>query len=255
MAHPLKGKLSVDVDNDHVLGWPGGLDKLARVRVDGTPIGAAFFDPHMRREGGDRVVTPATLDEALHHGILPCLRYDTSWDGGPGTPPEVCAQRGSEHIAWFERDGKRRVVAVEWDNESHDALWEMRFLLGYVTDDGRRVKGIRGCGGSFPDPARPETLGYRWGRPFVWTFEGRQTVAQSAANHAAKAGGLVGPQLYNGPMTETWSMWREIRYWVGVGVPIEQLLFYVDARRRNRDSGVDEAVLFATSRLTELYED
>jgi hypothetical protein len=124
--------------------------------------------------------------------------------------------------------------------------------------DGVAIKGFRGRGGVLPDASKTETLGWRWGRPFVYTFEGRQARSTAAAVTAARAGGLIAPQLYNGAMTEEWPWHEELRTWCRTDgpqtIPFNRMIPYIDADRRHRDVGHREAILFATSRLTELYE-
>src|SRR5207253_117217 len=164
---------------------------------------------------------PADLDEWIGYGRLAALRFAPGWYGWP--VPGDCAKIFSDTIGDFEHDGVRRVAVVEYDVEPpHNTpeetarflTWQTDFLLGYKMTDGTIVKGIRGAGGKYPNQKDPTTLGYRPGRPFVYTFEGRQTEKQAAAGTAARAGGKVGPQPYNGAMTEVWDDNREFIQWV-----------------------------------------
>jgi hypothetical protein len=255
VVNPLSNVLTVCVDNDVATGWPGGLAKLGRVKIDDYAlIMNALFDA--------RIASAALLDEWRS---LPGLtrqagiRYDPKWDGAPETPPEACAAMASAHISALEQDGVRRVAVAELDVENHNVVWQEKFLLGFTTPGGVRVKGWRGRGGSLPDASLVDTLGWRWGRPFVYTFEGRQAGNTAAAVIAARAGGLIAPQLYNGAMTEEWPWHEELRTWCRPGqgaqvIPFNRMIPYIDADRRHRDVGHREAILFATSRLTELYE-
>jgi hypothetical protein len=88
-------------------------------------------------------------------------------------------------------------------------------------------------------------------------MEGRQDVTTSAADAAATTGLLVGPQLYNGGMTECWDLWYEILTWCldanpeksnGARIPLDKLIPYYDVRKALRPTAVSEAILFATSR-------
>lgn len=268
MTHPLDDRIAIDVDQDHTKGWPGGLAKLKQVRIGDRPISVLFFDPHEKKPDGTYWVTSKTLDDAAALGFVPGMRYVSHWDDG--ADPDQAALIGSTHISRLEADGKRRVQVVEWDVEQqqggHDVDWQTKLLIGWTTPGGARVRGLRGCGGFYPDPKDPSSLGYRWGRPFVFTMEGRQNKTSSAALVAARAGGKVGPQCYNGAydnvpdMDEMWDPWWEIRTWVlgengndGEKIPLTSFIPYYDARKAKRLSGVSETVLFATSRLTELY--
>lgn len=242
MGHVLKGKLSIDVDDAISLGSLSGL------RFGGLPAMLAFFDPR------DPRVTIPFLDAWIELGRLAGLRYaPQSWDSGRS--PEECAAIGSNYVKELEEDGVRRIAAVEWDVETHDRLWQLKFLLGSVDVDGTRHKGIRGAGGSYPDPTRPATLGLRWGRPGVWTYEGRQDAGTAAAAEAARTGLLVGPQPYNGAMTEVWDLWYEVLTWCldanparpnGAKIPLASLIPYYDARRL--PAWPVEGVLFSSSR-------
>lgn len=244
MPHPLRGKLSIDVDDAIGVGNIGG------IRVDGRKIEVAFFDPR------DPRTTPQLLDTWRGFGKLAGIRYVLEWDAG--LAPEVAAKKASDYITKLEADGKRRVDVAEWDVETHDLDRQLRFLLGSRSDDDTgALKGIRGAGGFLPDPGRQFTLGYRWGRPGVWTMEGRQDAGTSAAAQAAATGLLVGPQLYDGPMTECWDLWFEIQTWClnsnperpnGARIPIDKLIPYYDIRKGLMPVGVNEAILFATSR-------
>lgn len=256
--HILKDRLSIDVDQNPDTGWPNGLTKLSQVRIDGRPIALAFFDP--------RTTTLIQVKKWIALGGLAGVRYvPHSWDStnGQGTPtisPEAAALKGSNYIGQYEQDGVRRISAVEWDVETKDRVWQQDFLVGNAM---RGTKGIRGANGMYPNPADPTTLGYRWGRPGVWTMEGRQDTTTSIADLAAVSGLLVGPQVYDGSMVANqWSWHYELRTWclnsnpgkAGANIPLASMLPYTDADKRFRLSGDVEAVLFATSRLTELYQ-
>jgi hypothetical protein len=245
VAHPLRGKLAIDVDDQIGVGNIGG------IRVDGRDIDVAFFDPR------DPRVTPKLLDTWRGFGKLAGIRYVLEWD--KDLAPEAAAKKASDYITALEKDGKRRVDVVEWDVETHDHDRQLRFLLGSreEQDNGSWLKGIRGAGGYFPGSSPPQTYGYRWGRPGVWTMEGRQDATTSAADYAATSGLLVGPQLYDGDMTECWDLWYEIQTWClnanperpnGARIPIGSLIPYYDVRKALRPSAVSEAILFATSR-------
>jgi hypothetical protein len=246
--HPLKGVLSIDVDDQISLGSLGGL------RYDDRPVTCAFFDPR------DPRVTPAFADAWRSFGRRFGLRYvPHSWD--PGLSAKDAAKKVSDYIAALEADGKRRVDAVEYDTETHDVTWQHDYLIGA---DGTTDKGIRGRGGKLPDPHDPATLGWRWGRPGVYTFEGRQSTQTVEAPLAASCGLLVGPQCYDGDMTELWSWQYELRTWVlnanpdrpGATIPLELMIPYADARPHGATvpnwaryiPGDVEAVLFASSR-------
>jgi hypothetical protein len=261
MSHLLDNLVSIAVDNDHLRGWGGtALAKLRDVRADDAVISCAFFDPHITvpandplgRRAGDGIVTKGTIDEWASYGRIAGLRIDPSWLDWPA--PEDAAKWASDQIARFDEPGKRRIQVVEYDVETHNVAWQIHFLLGYISN-GVRVKGIRGCGGDYPDPTKPWTLGWRWNRPGVYTFEGRQTVETSAGDVASRCGLKIAPQLYNGAMTEVWDAQREFRYWCGVtGVSPGAFTVYSDARREHRPKGIRDQILFATTRLTELYE-
>lgn len=262
MTHILDNLVGVAVDTDHQLGWPGNLPKLRTVRADDAAISVALFDPHLTvkkddpdgRKEGEGVVTKDTLDNWRKLGGIPGLRLDPSWIDWP--EPGEAAKWASDQIARFDDYGIRRVDVVEYDVETHTRDWQVRFLLGYTTATAR-VKGIRGQGGDYPDPSKPWTLGWRWGRPGVYTFEGRQTMGTSAGDVAARAGLKVAPQLYNGAMDQVWDGQREFRYWcVDADFPVSPSAFtvYSDADRDNRPHGLRDQLLFATTRLTELYE-
>lgn len=243
MAHVLKGKVAIDVDNDIHTGWPGGLEKIGKVKD--PAITCLLFDP--------RVVTLADVKAALTLGFLVGIRYDPAWDkdsAGNYPKPEVAAKRASDYVAKCEADGVKRVSFVEYDVETHDRVWQIKFLLGYKVGT-TILKGVRGAGGQFPDPAKPETLGYRWGRPFVYTFEPGQSTATCAADVAQLAGGLVGPQLYDKNMKRRDMRW-ELKTWVEEAlVPFERMWFYYGAN--DRPSWIFEGCLFATTLLPELY--
>lgn len=246
MTHILDNRLAIDVDNDPATGWPNGLTKLRDIQLDGRPIEVAFFSPLLH--------SPKHLDQWKGFGRVAGLRFGPEWWGTPD--PLVCAKIFSDAIGRFESDGKRRVDVAEYDIETHDLAWQLAFLLGTRDEDDSAswTKGIRGGGGMYPDPAKPQTLGYRWGRPFVYTFEGRQDQTTSAGDVAAKAGGKVGPQPYNGAMSEVWDDNREFITWVRSGlVPASRFTLYRDAAQAHRPRGMTEGILFATSRLTELY--
>jgi hypothetical protein len=246
VPHPLRGKLAIDVDDQIGVGNIGG------IRVDGRDIDVAFFDPR------DPRVTPALLDTWRGFtGKFAGIRYVLEWDRN--LAPETAAKKASDYISRLEADGKRRVDVVEWDVETHDVPRQLAFLNGSRQDDdsGSWLKGIRGRGGFAPDPSAPQTLGYRWGRPGVWTMEGRQDTTSSAAAQAAVTGLLVGPQLYDGAMTECWDLWYELLTWClnanperpnGARIPVGLLIPYYDVRSSSRPAAVSEAILFATSR-------
>jgi hypothetical protein len=265
--HPQFGKLGIDIDDDFRTQWGGGLSKLSRVRVNGQPVAVWYFDPHLKQANGDWVTNPADLETSKNLGATPAMRFVTSWYDGQ--PPEVVAKAGSDFIARLDA-GTRRVACVEWDVElqqgKHDIGWQQKFLLGYrvVTNQQTTMfKGIRGAGGLFPNPKQPASLGYRWGRPGVWTMEGMQDASSNVANLAAETGLLIGPQCYNGPMSERWDAWFEVLTWCmdsnpwrqfGAKVPIEKFIPYYDARKDMRFPNQNYTVMYATSRLTELYE-
>ncbi len=238
-VHPLKGKLAIDVDDQIGVGNIGG------IRVDGRKIDVAFFDPR------DPRVTAKLLDTWRGFGKLAGIRYVREWD--KALTGVAAAKKGSDYISNLEKDGVRRVDVVEWDVENKDRTDQDAFLLGSSVDGS---KGIRGAGGLFPNPKNPATLGYRWGRPGVWTMEGRQSISTSSAHLAAATGLLLGPQLYDGGMTQQWDLWYEIRTWClntnpdkkGANVPLEQFIPYYDIRKGLRPVDVTEAILFATSR-------
>lgn len=255
MIHPLKDRLAIDVDGDPATSWPNGLTKLSQVKVDGRPIAVAFFDPRFPN-------CRKYIDQWRSLGRLAGIRYvPHSWDAGK--TGQECAMIMSAYVAQFETDGVRRIDVVEHDIETHDLVFQSDYLLGKVLPDGKTItKGVRGAGGKLPNPKDPNTLGYRWGRPGIWTMEGRQDTTTSLAHIAAQTGLLVGPQLYDGSMkANQWSCWYEIKTWClnanpgkqGASVPLDKFLPYTDADKRFRLTGDVEAVLFATSRLTELY--
>jgi hypothetical protein len=266
VAHILDNRIAVDVDNDHRTGWPGGLSKLAAVTLDqAQTIGVAFFDPHLVDAQAQRIVTQATLDEWKLKGRIAGLRFGPNWYGWP--EPSWCAKIFSDEITRLEAnpDGTttRRVDVCEYDVEPpHNTAeetayyrdWQIKFLLGYARSDGSFAKGIRGAGGYYPDSRDPRTLGYRWGRPFVYTVEGRQTLAQIPADVVVRAGGKFAPQPYNGAMTEVWDDMREFQTWVRTGIVLPGFFtLFGDAAQAHRPLGMRERILFATSRLTELY--
>lgn len=257
MSHPLKGKLSIDVD-DQI-----GLGNLAGYRVDGKPILAAFFEP-VGAGGTAPRGTAKTLDawRGFDGGRLAGLRFvPHNWSGFAGLTGSETAKKSSDYITALEKDGVRRVDVVEWDIETHDTAWQKEFLLGSAPDPNDQAtwtKGIRGRGGFLPDPSRAWTLGYRWGRPGVWTMEGRQDVGTSEAALAAETGLLVGPQAYDGAMTEMWDWHFELLTWClnanpqrpnGAQIPVTSMIPYYDARKALMPVGAVESVLFATSRL------
>lgn len=240
MTHPLRGKLAIDVDDQIGVGNIGG------IRVDGRAIDVAFFDPR------DPRVTAKLLDTWRGFGKLAGIRYVLEWDAD--LAPEAAAKKASDYITRLEADGKRRVDVVEWDVETHDHDRQVLFLVGNPITG---TKGIRGASGRYPDSRFPETLGYRWGRPGVWTMEGRQDALTSAAADAAATGLLVGPQLYDGGMTEQWDYHYELLTWClnanpekpnGARIPLNKLIPYYDIRKALRPTAVSEAILFATSR-------
>jgi hypothetical protein len=235
-VHPLRGKLAIDVDDQIGIGNIGG------IRVDGRKIGVAFFDPR------DPRVTAKFIDTWRGFGKLAGLRYVLEWDSNLSSAD--AAKKASDYITKLETnpDGTttRRIDVVEWDVETHDIPRQAEFLIG---DAAKATKGIRGANGRLPSSADPSSLGYRWGRPGVWTMEGRQDTNSSVAQFAAVTGLLVGPQLYDGAMTECWDLWYEIKTWcLGAGVPIDKIIPYYDIRKGLRPSDVTEAILFATSR-------
>lgn len=268
VAHPLKNRIAIDVDVNPATGWGGGLPKLANVILKdnhGTPTGqkvtGVLFDPRQPW------CTKDFIDYA--HTLFPVvgIRYvPAGWDDTL-LSPEVAAKKGSDYISALENDGKRRIDVVEWDVELHDAAndyWCTKFLLGYKKADGTVLKGIRGAGGKLPNPADPSTLGYRWGRPGVWTMEGRQDASTGPIQAAANSGLLVGPQCYYGDMSgPPLDPNFEARTWVlndnperpnGAKIDPHRFYPYYDANRQCRPLGISETVLFATSRLTELFE-
>lgn len=271
MTHPLRNNLAIDVDDMAGIGNIGG------VRVENRPIMVVFCEAF----GTGGFANRATVKEidtwrspawaANGQRRLYGLRFVPSgWgyvDETPGSGSRA-AKKFSDAITALEADGKRRIDVVEWDVETHNMAWQKEFLLGGVSP---ATKGIRGAGGKLPNPKDRSTLGYRWGRPGVWTMEGRQGANGCAAHLAAKTGLWVGPQIYGGGMEPPgWSYQYEIRTWVlgtnpekncppqDMLVPIEQFIPYTDARRWDsvhngtRPEGEAETVLFATSRLTEL---
>lgn len=249
MSHVLKNKLSIDVDDQIGLGNLGG------VRIDGKKIEAAFFEPI--GAGGDAPrATVAVLDEWKSWGRAAGVRFvPHNWKPFAGKSGSEAAKMCSDMIADLEKDGKRRVDVVEWDIETHDIFWQTEFLLGSAV---KGTKGIRGSHGKFPKPGDASSLGYRWGRPGIWTMEGRQDTNTSVAHLAAATGLLIGPQCYDGAMTQIWDTWFEIETWVlntnrerpnGARVPIEQFVPFYDARKSLFPVGSNEAVLFATSRV------
>lgn len=254
MTHPLKNRLSIDVDVNPKTGWPGGLEKLAAVRIDGKAITGVLF------EAREPWVTREFLDYA--HGLFNVvgLRFAPgAWD--KGSDPAASAKRWSDRISELESDGKRRVDAVEWDVETSDLGWETEFLLGSAA---KGTKGIRGALGMYPSTTSSSTLGYRWGRPGVWTMEGRKSAGYSAAHLAARTGLLVGPQCYWGGMqiTDVADPWFEIRTWVlnnnpdrpqGANIGLDKFLPFYPAAREHRMIGQNEAILFAATTLTELF--
>lgn len=263
MSHPLKGKLSIDVDDQIGIGNIGG------IRIDGRKIAVAFFEPAMPGMGDAPRGDAATLKTWRGFtGKVSGLRFvPHNWAAFNGLDGSAAAKLCSDYITKVEADAGRligkptdRIVdVVEWDVETHDLAWQKEFLLGRADEDdsGSWTKGIRGRGGHLPDPALPQTLGYRWGRPGVWTMEGRQDTTTSEAALAAETGLLVGPQLYDGLMTELWDWHFELETWVlntnpdrpnGARIPITSMLPYLDVRKEFRPRGVNESVLFATSR-------
>jgi hypothetical protein len=241
--HPLRGKLAIDVDDQIGVGNIGG------IRVDGRDIDVAFFDPR------DPRVTAAFIDTWRGFGKLAGIRYVLDWD--KNLEPAAAALKASNYITALEKDGVRRVDVVEWDSESKDYDREVEFLVGKPVTVSGGTKGIRGRGGRLPDPSLTMTLGYRWGRPGVWTMEGRQDNSTSAAATAADTGLLVGPQLYNGAMTEQWDYHYELLTWClnanpekpnGAHIPLDKLIPYYDIRKGLRPTAVSEAILFAASR-------
>lgn len=257
MSHPLKGKFSIDVD-DQI-----GLGNLASAKIAGKSIPVAFFEPV--GAGGDAPRgTKETLDtwRGFGFGRLAGLRFvPHNWAPFSGLTGSQAAKKCSDMIAALETDGVRRVDVVEWDIETKDAAWSKEFLLGSAPDPNNQAtwtKGIRGRGGFLPDPTRTWTLGYRWGRPGVWTMESRQDASTGPIALAAETGLLIGPQCYNGAMTEMYDLWYEIETWVrnenperpnGARIPITSIIPYYDVRKSLMPVGANEAVLFATSRL------
>lgn len=262
--HPLKGILSIDVDDNT------GLGNIAGVRVEGRPITCAFFEPV-----GAGGTAPRGTKETLRtwrnfgEGRIAGFRFvPHNWSAFVGKTGSEAAKICSDMIdavEWSTVAGKRvyeRLVdVVEWDIENvlghHDMPWQMEFLNGKPG-----TKGIRGANGKPLDRNDPTTLGYRNGRAGVWTMEGHQDINTSAGAQAAASGLLIGPQAYNGPMTEAWDPWYEVLTWCqnanpdrpnGAKVPTDQFLPYYDARKILRPVGIVETVLFATTRLTELY--
>jgi hypothetical protein len=279
--HPLKGKLSIDVD-DQI-----GLGNLASAKVGGKPILVAFFEPADPGYGDAPRGDVKTLKEwrGFGAGRLSGLRFvPHNWRLFDGLSGSAAAKVCSDYITKVEAGGQRIVDVVEWDIETHDTAWQKDFLLGSAPDPNDQstwTKGIRGRGGFLPDSTRTWTLGYRWGRPGVWTMEGRQSTNSSFAAVAAETGLLVGPQCYNGAMTQSWDLWFEIQTWClnnnpdrpnGAQIPVTQMIPYYEARSRMGLAalqkavedraipdpfpalsilpvGANESVLFATSRL------
>lgn len=254
--HPLKNKIAIDVDDQVGIGNLGG------VRIEGRPIEVAFFEPV--GAGGDAGrANVKEIDTWRSFGRLAGLRFVVDgWGWTTSMSGSAAALKASRFIDALEADGKRRIDVVEYDVETKDIAWQKEFLLGKFVADGIGTKGIRGANGMLPDPTRSFTLGYRWGRPGVWTIEGRQDIGTSEAALAAESGLLVGPQLYDGSMNAPmWSYHYELRTWCrgdnpgksSTRIPFDKIIPYTDARRENRLSGESECVLFATSRLTELF--
>lgn len=255
MIHPLKNRLSLDVDVNPATGWGGGLSKLASVRIDGKAITGLLL------EGRAPWVTKELIDKA--HTLFPVvgLRFaPAGWGYYPGDAA-VAAKAFSDIITRLESDGKRRVDVVEWDVETSNRTWEDEFLLG---SSARGTKGIRGANGLLPKPDYPTSLGYRWGRPGVWTMEARKDASSSSAHLAAATGLLVGPQCYAGGnvLSDVTDPWFEIRTWAlnnnpdrttGAAIPLSQFLPFYPAAAAHRMRGQNEAVLFAATLLTELY--
>lgn len=246
--HPLENAVALVIDAEVSTGWGGGLPKI--LTLEDPEIEAVTFDP--------RMVSLDEVNEAIDLGLLVGVRYDPAWDknaAGKLPDPQVAAKRASDYIAQFEKDGERRIDYAEYDVETHDVHWQISFLLGDMVN-GLPTKGIRGQGGQLPNAARPETLGYRWGRPFIYTFEPGQSPTTCAAGTAFRAGGKIGPQLYDKNMKAR-DMWWEIRAWhLGAKIPLESIRFFYSAaapgERNGRPSWISQGVLFAASTCTEL---
>ena len=260
MIHPLQGRIAIDVDDQAGIGNIGGM------KVEGRPVTVAFFEPKGMPGSASPRATKSEIDLYRSWGKAAGLRFVPSgwgWvDGAHAMSAAEAAKLASDAITLLESDGKRRIDVVEWDVETKNALWQVEFLLG---SESKGTKGIRGASGQFPNPSDPSTLGYRWGRPGVWTMEGRQDVTTSVAHLAAKTGLWVGPQIYSGTMSgKQWSWQYELQTWVkGTNiektcppaeylVPLAQMIPYTDARDSLRSEGEAETVLFATSRATAL---
>ncbi len=243
--HPLDNNVSLVIDAEVATGWGGGLPKITT--VTDPEIQALTFDP--------RMVSLAEVKEAIRLGFLVGIRYDPGWDNYPA--PHVAAKRASDYIGMFEQDGVRRISFGEYDVETHDTHWQLRFLLGDRLPDLTVTKGIRGAGGMFANPADPSTLGYRWGRPFIYTFEPGQSPTTCLAKTAWQAGGKIGPQLYDKNMKPR-DLWWEIRTWhLGAGIPLEAFRFFYSAAApgtvNGRPSWISQGVLFAATTCTELH--
>lgn len=254
-THPLRDRLTLIIDVDPATGWPGGLNKLKGVRLDTKPITGLLVDPRMS------FATAKWIDQSKLLFPMIGVRFGSGWDYYPGDP-SAAAKAGSDFITHLEADGKRRVDAVEWDIETSDFEWEKEFLLGSST---RGTKGIRGANGKMPNPNDGTSLGYRWGRFGVWTMEGRKAQPYSAAELAAKTGLLVGPQNYWGGISilgaldpmfdlQTWCLNNNPDRPQGAKIPLSQILPFMPANRAHRMAGSAQAVLFAATQLTELYE-
>lgn len=255
--HVLKNKLSIDVDDQIGLGNLGG------IRIEGKPILCAFFEPAAPGMGDCPRGDVKTLQtwRGFGGGRISGLRFvPHNWPAFKDMDGDQAAKVCSDYITKVELEAKARIVdAVEWDVETHSLQWAKEFLVGKSEAEGGPTKGIRGAGGFLPDPVRAWTLGYRWGRPGVFTTEGRQDTTTAQAALAVEAGLLFGPQCYNGAMSEAWDLWFELQTWVlnanpqrpnGARVPITSVLPYYDAKKELFPKGAQETVLFASSRLS-----
>lgn len=252
-THPLKNTIAIDCVGDWKLAWPGGLDKLLSARVDAQrPVGLFFLDPIAKRTDGTLIWDEVTGRYLASQGRKVGVRYvPHSWDAG--LDPILAAAKAKAYRDWYANRGvpvacfEHDIENVVWKGVQHSLEWQLAYLLGTPGH-----KGVAGANGSLPDPSKPDTQGLLYSVPGVWTMEGRQSTNTSSAGVAAVCGMLVGPQAYNGDMTEMWSLWREVVYW-GQRCGLDHFIPYLDARSLLRAKGEFEAVLYDTTRLTELF--